>query len=325
MDLTRRRALRLGAGLAILPTINCTGLAQSYPSKPIRLVVPFPPAGVTDIVARVMSQSLSQRLGQTVIIENKAGAGGSIGTESVVKAAPDGYTLLLTGAFNTINAAIYKKLPFDFRNDIQPIAGLIRTYYVIVVHPSVPARTLPEFIAYAKANPGKLNLASAGNGTPQHINGELFKLMSGINLVHVPYRGVGPALGDLVSGSVHVMIDNLTSSLQHLREGKLRALAVTSPARSDFLPAVQAANESVPGFEAAGWLGVGAPKGLPQDISQRLNHEINDALADPEVSAKLMNAGGAAMILTPGEFRNLITRETDKYEKVAMAAGIKAE
>lgn len=322
---TRRDALKWGAGLGAMHVLPLSTFAQSFPTKPVRWIVPFPPAGVTDIVARIMSQWMTQKLGQSVVIENKAGAGGSLGSEYVAKSAPDGYTLLLAGAFNTINAAIYKNLTFDFRSDIDPVAGLIRTYYVIVTHPSVPAKTLPELIAYAKANPGKLNLASAGNGSPQHINGELFKMMAGVDMVHVPYRGAAPALADLTSGSVHVMIDNLTSSLPHIRDGKLRALAVTSPQRSDLLPDVATAVEGLPGFEAGGWLGVGAPKGLPQDVTQLLNATINAGLADAGIGTKLRAAGGEPLIVSPGDLRSFIRKESEKYTRVAATAGIKPD
>jgi len=299
--------------------------AQDYPNKPIRFVVAYPAGGTTDILARIMGQFLSERLGQPVIIENKPGAGNNIGTEFVVRAPADGYTLLLVNPANAINTTLYEKLSFNFTNDIAPVGGLIRVPNVMEVHPSVPARTVPEFIAYARANPGKVNLASSGSGTSIHMSGELFKMMAGLNLVHIPYRGSAPMLIDLISGQVQVTFDNMPSSIQHVREGKLRALAVTTAARSTALPDVPVVADFIPGYEASAWFGIGVPKGTPAPIIDRLNREINAGLADPRVRDKLVDLGGMLMGGSAAEFGKVIVDETEKWAKVVKFSGAKPE
>ena len=325
MKLPRRRFLHLAAGAAALPALSRIARAQTYPSRPVRWVVPFPPGGVTDIVARLMGQWLSERLGQPFVIENRPGAGGNIGAEAVVKAAPDGYTLYLSSSPNAISATLYDNLNFNFIRDIAPVASISISPLVMEVNPSVPAKTVPEFIAYAKANPGKLNMASNGNGTTSHLAGELFKMMTGINMLHVPYRGAAPALTDLIGGQVQVMFDVMASSIEHIRAGKLRALAVTTATRSEALPDVPNVGEFLPGFEASAWQGVGVPKNTPTEIVDKLNKEINAALADPKVKARLADAGGVVLTGSPADFGKLIADETEKWAKVIRAANIKAE
>ena len=272
-----------------------------------------------------MGQWLSERLGQPFVIENRPGAGGNIGTEAVVRAPPDGYTLLLVGAFNAINATLYEKLNFNFIRDIAPVGSIMRAVYVMEVNPSVPAKTVPEFIAYAKANPGKLNMASAGNGTPQHVSGELFKMMAGINMTHVPYRGSAPALTDLLGGHVQVMFDNMTSSLEYIRAGKLRPLAVTTATRSEALPDIPTVGDFVPGFEASAQFGLGAPRNTPVDVIEKLNKEINAGLADPKIKARLADFGGTVLALSPADFGKLIADETEKWGKVVKFSGAKPD
>jgi len=325
MKLPRRNFLHLAAGAAALPTISRVTWAQAYPSRPVRIIVPFAAAGAFDIMARLIGQWLSERLGQPFVIENRPGAGTNIGTETVVKAPPDGYTLLLAGTPNAINATLYEKLNFNFIRDIASVAGISRAPLVMAVHPSVPAKTVPEFIAYAKANPGKISMASAGIGAPSHVSGELFKMMAGVNVVHVPYRGAGPALVDLLAGQVQVGFPSMPSSIEYVRAGKLRALAVTSATRSDALPDIPTVGEFLPGYEASASYGIGAPKNTPAEIVDKLNEAINAGLADPTIKARLADLGGVPMPMSPAEFGKLIADETEKWAKVIRAANIKAE
>ena len=325
MRLLRRQFLHLAAGAAALSTISRIARAQAYPSRPVRVIVPFAPAGTTDIVARLMGQWLSERLGQQFVIENRPGAGTNIATEAVVRAPPDGYTLLTVGAPAAINATLYDKLNFNFIRDIAPVASIIREPLVMVVNPSVPAKTVPEFIAYAKANPGKLNMASVGNGSSPHVAGELFKMMTGVNMVHVGYRSSGPALIDLLGGQVQVMFNGAGSAIEHIRAGKLRALAVTTATRSEALPEVPTVGKFVPGYEASAFFGIGAPKNTPAEIVEKLNKEINAGLADPKIKARLAELGGDVLALSPADFGKLIAEETEKWAKVIRAANIKPE
>jgi tripartite-type tricarboxylate transporter receptor subunit TctC len=325
MNFPRRTFLHLAAGAAALPAVSRIAKAQTYPTRPVRIIVGFAAGGPTDIYARLIGQWLAERLGRPFLIENRPGAGGNIATEAVVNAAADGYTLLLVAAANTINATLYDNLNYTFIRDIAPVAGILRTFYVMAVNPSVPAKTVPEFIAYARANPGKINMASAGSGTPQHVAGELFKMMAGVNMLHVPYRGAAPALTDLLGGQVQVMFDNLSSSIEHIRTGKLRALAVTTAVRLEALPDVPTVGDFLPGFEASGLYGLGAPKATPAPIIERLNQEINAGLADPKVKARLADLGGAMLSGSPADFGKLIAEETEKWAKVVKFAGIKPE
>ena len=325
MKLPRRRFLHLAAGAAALPALSRIARAQTYPSRPVRWVVPFPPGGVTDIVARLMGQWLSERLGQQFIIENRPGAGSNIAAEAVVKAAPDGYTLYLSSSPNAISATLYDNLNFNFIRDIAPVASISISPLVMEVNPSVPAKTVPEFVAYAKANSGKLNMASNGNGTTSHLAGELFKMMTGINMLHVPYRGAAPALTDLIGGQVQVMFDVMASSIEHIRAGKLRALAVTTATRSEALPDVPNVGEFLPGFEASAWQGVGVPKNTPTEIVDRLNKEMNAALADPKIKARLADLGSSVFSSSPADFGRFIAAETEKWGKVIRTANIKPE
>jgi tripartite-type tricarboxylate transporter receptor subunit TctC len=299
--------------------------AQSYPSRPVRVIVGFPAGGAGDISARLVGSWLSDRLGQAFVIENRSGAGTNIAAEAVVNAPADGYTLLLATSANAINATLYDKLNFNFIRDIAPIAGVLRTIYVMVVHPSVPAKTVSEFIDYAKANPGKVNMASGGKGAVSHVAGELFKIMSGTDMLHVPYRGSAPALTDLIAGQVQIMFDNLPSSIEHIRAGKLRALAVGAEMRWPGLPDIPTVSEHVPGFEANGWFGIAAPKNTPAEIVDKLNHEINAGLADPKLKARFTDLGGAVLTGSPAEFGKLIANETEKWGKVIQAANIKPD
>ncbi len=299
--------------------------AVDYPTRPVRWIVGYPPGGTTDILSRLIGQYLSDKLGQQFIVENKPGAGNNIGTEAVVHAPPDGYTVLLVNPANGINTSLYKKLPFNFPRDIAPVGGLARVPNVMEVNPNVPAKTVAEFIAYAKANPGKVNLASSGNGTSVHLSGELFMAMTGVKLTHVPYRGSAPALTDMISGQVQVLFDNLPSSIEHIKGGTLRALAVTTEQRSDALPGVPTVAETVPGYEASAWFGMGAPKDTPPEIIAVLNKAINEALADPTMKARLADLGGAPMGGTPAEFGKIIVSETEKWRKVVEFAGASVE
>ena len=325
MKLPRRKFLRLTACAAALPALSRFAWAQSYPNRPVRVIVPYAPAGVTDILARLMGQRLSERLGQPFVIENRPGAGTNIGTEAVVRATPDGHTLLLVSPANAINATLYEKLNFTFIRDIAPIGGLIRAANVMVVNPSVPAKTVPEFIAYAKANPGKINMASAGNGSGAHLAGELFKMMTGADMVHVPYRGGGRALTDLLGGQVKVYFGTTASSIEHIRSGKLRALAVTTASQLEALPDTPTVGEFVPGYESSLWYGLGGPKGTPAEIVEKLNREINTALVDPKFRARLVDLGGTMLAGSPADFGKLIAEETEKWAKVVKFAGIKPD
>ena len=325
MKLPRRKFLHLATGAAALPALSRIAWAQAYPTRPVRIIGGAPAGGGIDIVARLMGQWLSERLGQQFIIENRPGAGTNIATEAVVRAAPDGYTLLLAFSSNATNATFYERLNFNFIRDIAPVAGVIRVPNIILVYPSVPANTIPEFIAYSKANPGKISMASGGVGTPGHLSGELFKMMTGVNLVHVPYRGSAPALTDLLGGQVQVYFPGMTGSIEYIRSGKLRALAVTTATRSEALPDLPTVGEFVPGFEASQWYGVGAPKNTPAEIVDKLNKEINAALADPKIKDRLTDLGGMILGGSPAEFGELIAEETEKWGKVIRAANIKAE
>ena len=325
MKLPRRTFLHLTAGAAALPAASRIARAQSYPMRPVRWIVGYPPAGATDIAARLIGQWLSDRLGQPFVIENRPGASGNIGTEAVVNAPPDGYTLLLVNAGNAINATLYEKLKFNLIRDIAPVAGIIRVPLVMQVNPSVPVKTVPEFIAYAKANSGKLNMASAGNGTPQHVSGELFKMMAGVNMTHVPYRGSAPALTDLLGGQVQVVFDTTLASIEYIRAGRLRALAVTTATRSPVLPDIPSVGEFVPGYDTSNWFGIGAPKATPAEIVAKLNTEINAGLADPKIKAPLTDLGGAPLVVSHADFGGLIADETQKWGKVIRAANIKPE
>jgi tripartite-type tricarboxylate transporter receptor subunit TctC len=316
----------VAAGLASLVLVGIgDARAADYPTRPVKWVVPYPPGGATDIVARIIGASLSERLGQQFIIENKPGAGNNIGTETVINAAPDGYTVLLVNPANAINATLYQKLNFNFIRDTLPVAGFMRVPNVMEVNPAVPANTVAEFIAYAKANPTKVNWATSGNGTSVHLSGELFKLMTGVKMTHVPYRGSAPALTDMLSGQVHVMFDNMPPSLPHIRAGKLRALGVTTAQRSDALPDVPTVAETVPGYEASAFFGMAVPKGTPADIIEKLNKEINAALADPKVKVRLAELGGMLIPGTPTAFGKVVADETDKWAKVIKEGGVTLE
>jgi len=324
MQRSRRGFLHLAAGTAAL-ALSRTARAQAYPSRPIRLIVGFPAGGPTDITARVMAQWLSERLGQQIVIENRAGAGSNLAVEAAINAPPDGYTLLLVGATNAINATLYEKLNFNFIRDIAPVAGIIRVPLIMEVHPSVPAKTVAEFIAYAKANPGKINMGSGGIGTTLHVSGELFKMMAGVDMLHVPYRGAGPMLTDLLGGQVQVGFDPMPSSIGYVKAGQLRPLAVTTATRSEALPELPVVGDFVPGYEASTWYGVGAPKSTPADIVDRLNKEINAGLADPKLKARLTDLGGMMLTGSAAEFAAFIAEETEKWAKVVKFSGAKAE
>jgi tripartite-type tricarboxylate transporter receptor subunit TctC len=325
MKRPRRTFLHLAAGAAALPAVSRIARAQSYPTRPVRLIVPFGPAGATDITARLIGQWLSERLGQQFVIENRPGAGSNIGTEAVVRAAPDGYTLGLFGAPSAINATLYDKLNFNFLRDIAPVAPIVRFPNIMVVNPSIPSKTLPEFIAYAKTNPGKINMASPGSGSTPHVAGELFKVMTGTNLVHVPYRSVAAVMTDLLSGQVQLYFGTTASSLEYVRAGKLRALAVTIERRLDALPDIPAVAEFVPGYEASAWFGVGAPRNTPFEIIDKLNKEINAGVADAKMKARLTDLGGIALRGSPSDFGKLIVEETEKWGKVVKLSGAKLD
>jgi tripartite-type tricarboxylate transporter receptor subunit TctC len=325
MNIPRRQFLHLVASAAAVPAVLRIARAQTYPTRPVRLIVGFAAGGGTDIVARLVAQWLSERLGQNFLVENRPGAGGNIGTEAVVHARPDGHTLLMAGAVNTVNETLYDRLNFSFVRDIAPVASVMRIPQIIDVHPSLPVKTLPEFIAYAKANPGKLNMGSGGVGTPQHVAGELFKMMTGVSIVHVPYRGGAPAVADLLGGQVQVMFDVMPESIEYIRAGKLRPLAVTTTTRLPVMPDIPTVSEFVPGYEATYWHGVGVPKNTPDDIIDTLNKEINLALADPKIRARFADLGGTAMGGSPADFGKLIAEETERWGKVVRAANIKPE
>jgi tripartite-type tricarboxylate transporter receptor subunit TctC len=325
MKLPRRQFLHLAAGAAALPAVSRIASAQTYPARPVRIIVGFGPGGAPDIVARLLGQWLSERLGQPFVVEIRSGAGGNIATEAVANADPDGYTLLLAGLPNAINATLYDKLNFNFIQDIAPVAGLISTVNLLLVNPSVPAKTVPELVAHAKANPGKLNMASAGNGSPPHLVGELFKMMAGVDMIHVPYRGAGAALNDLIGGYVQVLFLSMLASIEHVRAGKLRALAVTSATRSELIPDVPTVGEFVAGYEATTWWGIGVPRNTPAEIVDRLNNEINTALADPKMKMRLADQGATVLAGSQTDFGKLIAEETEKWGKVIRAGNIKLE
>jgi tripartite-type tricarboxylate transporter receptor subunit TctC len=323
--LHRRQFLHLAAGAAALPLMPRVAQAQTYPTRPVRLVVGAPAGGGFDIVARLMGQWLSERLGQPFVIENRPGAASNIATEAVVRAPADGYTLLLVTAANAINTTLYEKLSFNLSRDIAPVAGITRLPEVMVSNLSIPSSTVPELIAHAKANPGRFNMASGDAGTPSHLAGVLFKMKTGVNVVHVPYRGVAPALTDLLGGQVQVAFSSIVSSIQYIRTGRLRALAVTTATRSDALPDIPAMGEFVPGYEASSWYGVGAPKATPAEIIDKLNKGINAGLADPKLNSRLADLGGTAMMGSPADFGKFIAEEAEKWGKVIRAANIKAD
>src|SRR5262245_21491882 len=323
MKLPRRQFLHLAAGAAALPTALRTARAQTYPSRPVRLIVGWPPSGVADLYARLIGQWLSEHLGQPFIIENRAGAGSNIATEAVVRAPPDGYTLLQVTAANAWNATLYDNLNFNFIRDIAPIASIFRAPAVLVVHPSFSAKSVPALIAYANANPGKINMASGGVGSAQHVYGELFKMMAGVDLFHVPYRGGGAALADLLAGQVPVMFDTLSTSIEHFRAGKLLALAVTSATRSEVLPDIPTVGDFVPGYEGTGFQGLGAPRNTPAEIINKLNKAINAGLADPRMKARIADLGGTVFISSPADFGTFIADYTEKWAKVIKFAGAK--
>jgi tripartite-type tricarboxylate transporter receptor subunit TctC len=315
------RTLSLFALVALSCLPSLAAQAEDYPTKPVKWVVAYPPGGTTDILARIVGQTLSERLGQQFVIDNRPGAGNNIGTEMVVNAPPDGYTILLVNPANGINATLYKRLPFNFLRDIAPVAGITRVPNVMETNPNFPAKTVPEFIAYGKANPGKINMASSGNGTSVHLSGELFMAMTGIKMTHVPYRGAGPALTDLIAGTTDVLFDNLPSSIEFIRGGKLRALAVTTDKRNAALPDVPTVADTVPGYEASAWFGIGAPKNTPPEIIAKLNKAVNDALADPKMQAKLADLGGIPMPGSPADFGKVMADETAKWEKAVKFSG----
>jgi len=323
MKPSRRHFLHLAAGFAALPCVAPFAWAQAYPARPVRIIVGYPAGGAADITARLIAQSLSTSLGQQFVVEARPGAATNIATEEVVRAAPDGYTLLLVTQTNAVNATIYDKLDFNFMRDIAPVASILRVPGVMVVNASVPAKTVAEFIAYAKANPGKLNMGSGGNGSAQHLYGELFKMMTSIEMVHVPYRG--QVLPGLIGGELQVVFNPVPSTIGFIKAGKLRALAVTTATRLQALPDIPTVAETVPGYEASGWFGLGAPKGTPPEIVGKLNHEINAALADPTLKAKITDLGGSVLTGTPGEFGKLIAAETQKWGEVVKMASIKLD
>jgi tripartite-type tricarboxylate transporter receptor subunit TctC len=323
MELPRRQFLRLVAASAAAPALSPIAWAQAYPSRPVRIIVGSTPGGPPDILARLMGQWLSERLGQPFVIENRPGAGQNTGSEAVVRAPADGHTLLLITTANAINATLWDKLSFNFIQDIVPVASIIRQPYVMLVHPSVPAKTVSEFIDYAKANPGTLNMASVGKGTGTHVAGELLMMMAGLNIVHVPYRGGAPAMTDLIAGQVQVMFGAVMGMIEHVKAGKLRALAVTTATRSEVLPDIPTVGDFVPGYEASAWFGIGAPNNTPAEIVDKLNREINAALADLKIKARLADEGGGQLALSPADFRKLIAEETEKWAKVVRAANIR--
>ena len=325
MKLPRRQFLHLVAGAAAVPAVSRFAWAQTYPTRPVRIIVGAPPGGAFDILARLIGQWLSERFRQPFIVENRPGAGTNIGTEAVVKAAPDGYTLLVFDVSPAINTNLYDNLNFVFLRDIAPIASIARSPFIMVVNPAIPAKTVPEFIAYAKANPGKINMASTGNGAAPHVTGELFKMMAGVDMVHVPYRGAAPAITDLLSGQVQVLFISPLVSIEHIRAGRLRALAVTTATRSDVLPDIPTVGEFLPGYESSQWYGVSAPKATPAEIVEKLNKEINAGLADPKIKVRLADLGGTVLALSPADFEKLIADETEKCAKVIKFMGIKAE
>jgi tripartite-type tricarboxylate transporter receptor subunit TctC len=325
MRVVRRDLLRFAAAATAAPALPRIVRAQGYPLRPVRLIVGFPPGGGTDVAARLMGQWLSERLGQPVLVENRPGAGSNIATESVVRASADGHTLLLVSTAHAINASLYDRLTYNFMRDIVPVAGFMRVPNVLEINPSLPVGNVPEFIAFAKSNPGKVNMGSGGNGTSQHLSGEMFKMMAGLDIVHVPYRGAAPALTDLVGGQVQAMFGEMPPSLEFIRAGKLRALGVTTAARSEALPDVPTVAEFLPGYESSAWYGLGAPRGTPREIVERLNADINAALLDANMKARLAALGGAPLEGSPSDFSKLIADETGKWAKVAKFCGAKVE
>jgi tripartite-type tricarboxylate transporter receptor subunit TctC len=325
MKFPRRKFLHLAAGAVALPAVSQIAWAQAYPARPVRFIVGWPAGGTTDIAARLMGQWLSERLGQPFVVENRPGAASNIGTEAVVRAPADGYTLLAVTATNTVNATLYDRLNFNLNRDIATIAGILRSPLVLEVHPAVPVNTVPEFIAYAKANSGRISMASFGTGTSSHVAGELFKMMAGLQLLHVPYRGSAPMVTDLLGGQVQVAFDNLPASIEHIRAGKLRPLAVTTAMRSEALPNVPTMSEFLPGYEASAWIAVGVPNGTPAEIVNKLNREINAGLADPKIRARIADIGGMVLAGSAAEVGKLIADDTEKWAKVIRAANIKAE
>jgi tripartite-type tricarboxylate transporter receptor subunit TctC len=323
MKLPRRKFLHLAAGATALPAVTRFAWAQTYPTRPVRMIVGFLPGGTADIVARLMGQWLSEHLGQPFVIDNRPGAGGNIADQAAVNAPADGYTLLLCGLHQAINATLYDKLNFSFIRDIAPVAGIVRMPNVMEVNPAFPAKTVPDFIAYARANPGKVNIASGGSGTPSHMFGEMFKMMTGLNMTHVPYRGTASALTDLLGGQVQVIFDAMPSSIEYIRANKLRALAVTTVMRSDALLEIPAMRDFVPGYETSAWLGLGAPKNTPAEIIEKLNNEINAALADPKMKTRFADFGGIPLAGTPADFGKLIADETEKWAEVVKFSGAK--
>jgi tripartite-type tricarboxylate transporter receptor subunit TctC len=324
MKVHRRNFLYLAAGAAALPVVSRVACAQAYPSRPVHIIVGFAAGGGIDITARLVGQSLSERLGQQFIVENRPGAGSNIATAAVVNAPADGYTLLLVSTAHAINATLYDNLSFNFIRDIVPVASVTRQPQVMIVNPSLPPKTVPEFIAYAKSNPDKIDMASGGKGTASHMCGELFKIMTGVNMVHVPYRGAAPALNDLIGGQVQVVFENMLSAIEYIKSGTLRALAVTTASRSDALPDIPTVGDFVPGYDASTWFGVGAPKNTPVEIIDRLNKEINAGLADPKLKARFTDLGSTPFASTPSDFAKLIVEETDKWGKVVRAVNPKA-
>ena len=325
MEIQRRQFLHLAAGAAALPLSAHVARAQVYPTRPVRIVVGFVPGGPGDLLARLIGQRLSERLGQPFIVENRAGAASNIGTEAVVKSLPDGYTLLLTSSANFINATFYNKLNFSFIRDIAPVAGIVRVPNVMEINPTVPTKSISDFIAYAKANPGKLSMASGGNGAASHVSGELFKMMTGVNIVHVPYRGTAPALTDLIGGQVQVLFDQIISSIEYVRSGKVRALAVTTATRSQALPDVPTVADFVPGYEASTFFGIGAPRKTPTEIMEKLNGQVNAVLAEPDMKARLAEMGGMVLAGSPADLERLTTEETEKWAKVVKFSGAKPD
>jgi tripartite-type tricarboxylate transporter receptor subunit TctC len=325
MKLPRRTFLRLAAGAAALPVASRIAWAQAYPSRPVRWIVGFAPGGSGDILARLMGQWLSERLGQPFVVENRPGANGNIGTEAVVRASPDGYTLLMVGGWSAINATLYDKLSFNFSRDIAPVAGIVRALNVMVTNPSFPAKAVPEFIAYVKANPGKLNMASGGVGGPSHVWGELFNMMAGVNMIHVPYRGLAPALTELLGGQVQVIFSSLPAATEYIKADRLRALAVTTATRSELLPDIPTISEFLPGYEASQWYGVGVAKNAPTEIINTLNKEINAGLVDTKMKARLADLGGTVLPGSPADFGKLVADETEKWGNVIRALNIKAD
>jgi tripartite-type tricarboxylate transporter receptor subunit TctC len=325
MKFPRRQFLRLVGAAVAFPTVSGIAMAEAYPTRLVRLIIGYPPGGSADITARLMGQWLSERLGQPFVIENRPGAGTNLATEAAVRATPDGYTLFLVAPANAINATLYDKLNYNFIRDIAPVAGIIRFPNIVVVNPSVPVKTIPELVAYAKANPGKLNMASSGNGSTIHMSGELFKMMTGINLVHVPYRGGAPAMTDLLGGQVQIMFDNLPTSAEYVKTGKLRGLAVTSLTRSDVLPDLPTVSEFIPGYEASAWYGIGVPKDTPAEIIDKLNKEINAILADPKSKTRFAELGASLLPGSAADFGKLVAEETEKWGKVVKFCGARAD